>query len=55
VLRVSEATGRPAGGVAVAPNSCGQQTCSQIYYTPGSVWVPTAEVLIRIAPARLPG
>ncbi len=54
-LRVSEATGRPAGGVPVAPNSCGQQTCSQIYFTPGSVWVPTAELLIRISPARLPG
>ena len=55
VLRVSEATGRPAGGVAIAPNSCGQQSCSQIYFTPGSVWVPTAELLIRISPARLPG
>jgi hypothetical protein len=55
VLRVSEATGRPAGGVAIAPNSCGQPSCSQIYYTPGSVWVPTAELLIRIVPARLPG
>ena len=55
VLRVSEATGRPAGGVAVAPNSCGQQSCSQIYFTPGAVWVPTAELLIRISPARLPG
>jgi hypothetical protein len=55
VLRVSEATGRPAGGVAIAPNSCGQQSCSQIYYTPGSVWVPTAELLIRINPSRLPG
>ena len=54
-LRVSEATGRPAGGVAIAPNSCGQQSCSQIYFTPGSVWVPTAELLIRIDPARLPG
>jgi len=54
-LRVSEATGRPAGGVYVPPNSCGQATCSQIYFTPGSVWVPTAELLIRIDPARLPG
>jgi len=55
VLRVSESTGRPAGGVAIAPNSCGQQVCSQIFYTPGSVWVPTAELLIRIDPRRLPG
>ena len=54
-LRVSEATGRPAGGVPIAPNSCGQESCSQIYFTPGSVWVPTAELLIRIAPGRLPG
>ena len=54
VLRVSEVTGRPAGGVAIAANSCGQQVCSQIYFTPRSVWVPTAELLIRINPARLP-
>ena len=55
VLRVSESTGRPAGGVRIPPNSCGQQICSQIFYTPGSVWVPTAELLIRIATSRLPG
>ncbi len=55
VLRVSEATGRPAGGVPIPPGSCGQEVCSQIFYTPGSVWVPTAELLIRIDPARLPG
>jgi hypothetical protein len=55
VLRVSEATGRPAGGVAVAPASCGEPVCSQIYFTPGSVWMPTVGLLIRISPARLPG
>jgi len=54
VLRVSEATGRPAGGVSVAPASCGQVICSQIFYTPGSVWVPTAALLIRIDTSRLP-
>jgi hypothetical protein len=55
VLRVSMATGHPAGGVPVPPNSCGQQTCSQVYYVAGSVWVPTAELLLRIDPAKLPG
>jgi len=55
VLRVSESTGRPAGGVRLAPNSCGQVVCSQIFYTPGSVWVPTAELLIRIDTSRMPG
>jgi hypothetical protein len=55
VLRVSESTGRPVGGVAIAPDSCGHQVCSQIFYTPGSVWVPTAGLLIRIDPGRLPG
>jgi hypothetical protein len=55
VLRVSEATGQPAGGVPIPPNSCGQVSCSQIYVTPGSVWLPTAELLIRIDPSRLPG
>jgi hypothetical protein len=51
VLKVSEVTGRPVGSVPVAPNSCGQQACSEIFHTPGSVWVPTAEQLIRIDPA----
>ena len=54
VLRIGETTGRPAGGVAIAPNSCGQQVCSQVFYTPGSVWVPTAELLLRIDTSRLP-
>ena len=54
VLRVSEATGRPAGGVSIDPASCGQVICSQIFYTPGSVWVPTAELLIRIDTSRMP-
>lgn len=55
VLRVSMATGRPAGGVPIPANSCGQQVCSQIYFTPGTVWVPTAELLLRIDASRLPG
>ena len=55
VLRVSESTGRPAGGVRIPPASCGQVVCSQIYYTPGSVWVPTAELLIRIDTSRMSG
>jgi hypothetical protein len=55
VLRVSESTGRTAGGVRIAPNSCGQVVCSQIFHTPGSVWVPTAELLIRIDTSRMPG
>jgi len=55
VLRVSESTGRPAGGIRIAPNSCGQLVCAQIFYTPGSVWVPTAELLIRIDTSRMPG
>ncbi|HEX7992512.1 MAG TPA: hypothetical protein VF506_01240, partial [Streptosporangiaceae bacterium] len=55
VLRVSEATGRPAGGVRIARNSCGDVICAQIFYTPGSVWVPTAQLLIRIDTSRMPG
>ncbi|MGN6793135.1 MAG: sigma-70 family RNA polymerase sigma factor [Streptosporangiaceae bacterium] len=55
VLRVSEATGRPAGGVSIAPASCGQVICSQIFHTPGAVWVPTAALLIRIDTSRMPG
>lgn len=55
VLRVSMAAGHPDGGIPVAPNSCGQQTCSQVYYLDRSIWVPTAELLLRIDPGRLPG
>ena len=54
VLRVSEHTGRPAGGIRIPANSCGMEVCSQIFYTPGSVWVPTAELLIRIDTSRMP-
>ncbi|MDR2984632.1 MAG: hypothetical protein LBV34_07295, partial [Nocardiopsaceae bacterium] len=34
VLRVSQTSGRPAGGVPIPPASCGQVVCSQIFYTP---------------------
>jgi hypothetical protein len=54
VLRVSEATGHPAGGIPIPPNSCGQAVCSQIFYTPGLAWVPTAKLLIRIDTSRMP-
>jgi hypothetical protein len=54
VLRVSEVTGHPAGGIPIPPASCGQVVCSQIFYTPGSAWVPTAELLIRIDTSRMP-
>ena len=54
VLRVSMATGRPLGRVNFAHGFCGQP-CSQIFATPGAVWVPTAQLLIRIDPSRLPG
>jgi hypothetical protein len=55
VLRVSQTTGRPDGGVPIPRASCGQAVCSQIFYTPGSVWVPTAMWLIRIDTSRMPG
>lgn len=54
VLRVSPATGRPVGLIAIPAGSCGQLACSQIYLTPGAVWVPTRTELIRIDPARIP-
>ncbi len=53
VLRVSMATGRSLGGVIVPPGSCGQQACTQIYATPGSIWVPTMAYLLRLDPARM--
>jgi hypothetical protein len=55
VLRVSEASGLPDGGVPIPPGSCGQASCSLIFATPGSIWVPTAELLLRINPSALPG
>jgi len=39
--------------VPVPAGACGQEVCSQIYATPGAVWVPTFEQLIRIDPARM--
>ena len=54
VLRVSESTGRPDGGVTIPPASCGQRVCSKVFHTPGNVWVPTAGLLIRISTSRLP-
>jgi hypothetical protein len=56
VLRVSVRTGRPLGAVAIPKaGDCGATPCSQIYSTPGAIWVPTAFSLIRIDPSRLPG
>jgi DNA-directed RNA polymerase specialized sigma24 family protein len=54
VLRVSEDTGVPVGGIWIPPNSCGEQSCSLIFATPGSVWVPTTDQLVRIEPAAMP-
>jgi len=55
VLRVSIATGKPVGqipGIGAAP--C-PETCVRVYSTPGAVWVPAMNQLIRIDPARMPG
>jgi len=54
VLRVSEDTGQPDGSIWIPPNSCGKQACSLIFATPGSIWVPTTDLLIRIGPAAMP-
>jgi DNA-directed RNA polymerase specialized sigma24 family protein len=54
VLRVSEDTGQPVGGIWIPPNSCGELSCSLIFATPGSIWVPTTDQLIRIEPAAMP-
>jgi len=54
VLRVSEDTGQPVGGIWIPPNSCGARSCSLIFSTPGSIWVPTTNLLVRISPAAMP-
>jgi streptogramin lyase len=46
ILRVSLATGRPAGQVSGA-GSCGEP-CEQVYFAQGSAWVPTAGSLARV-------
>jgi len=51
VIRVSIATGRQTGRVPIAATACGEMTCSQIYATPGIIWVPTQLQLLRINPA----
>ena len=53
VLRVSTVTGRQAGGVPGIPPGACLAACSQIYATPGSIWVPTGSALVRIVPARV--
>ena len=55
VLRVSAVTGHQIGGVAGVPAGSCVTVCSQIYATPGSIWVPTRTRLLRIDPARVGG
>ncbi len=53
VLQVNPHTGQQLGVVPVPAGACGHSPCSRIYATPGAVWVPTLEQLIRIDPARM--
>jgi hypothetical protein len=54
VLRVDEDTGFPLGRVPMQPEICYLQSCSQIYFAAGAIWVPTPDGLTRINPALVP-
>jgi hypothetical protein len=54
VLQVSPASGAATSRVPIPPGACGQQPCTQLYSTPGSIWVPTQNQLLRIDTAKLP-
>jgi hypothetical protein len=55
VVRVSIATGKQVGDAARVASECSRWSCGQIYSTPGGIWVPTSDRLIRIMPGRSAG
>jgi hypothetical protein len=53
IVRISTTTGHPVS--RVYPGGSCSQWCSQVYATAGAVWEPTAQQIIRINPAMMPG
>jgi hypothetical protein len=53
IVRISATSGKPVS--RVYPGGSCSQYCSQVYAIAGAVWEPTAQQIIRINPARMPG
>jgi len=53
IVRISTTSGKPVS--RVYPGGSCSQYCSQVYAIAGAVWEPTAQQIIRINPARMPG
>jgi len=55
VVRASITTGKQVGDAARVASGCNRWSCGQIYSTPGGIWVPTRNRLIRIVPGSSAG
>jgi len=53
IVRISTTSGNPVS--RVYPGGSCSQYCMQVYAIAGAVWEPTAQQVIRINPARMPG
>jgi hypothetical protein len=53
IVRISPTSGNPVSRVYPGGSCSGY--CSQVYAIAGAVWEPTAQQIIRINPARMPG
>ena len=53
IVRISTTSGNPLS--LVYPGGSCSPFCAQVYAVAGAVWEPTAEQIIRINPARMPG
>jgi hypothetical protein len=53
IVRMSTTSGNPVS--RVYPGGSCSQYCSQVYAIAGAVWEPTAQQIIRINPAMMPG
>jgi hypothetical protein len=53
IVRISTTSGKPVS--RVYPGGSCSQYCMQVYAIAGAVWEPTAQQIIRINPAMMPG
>lgn len=53
IVRLSPSSGNPVS--RVYPGGSCSQYCMQVYAIAGAVWEPTAQQIIRINPAKMPG
>jgi hypothetical protein len=53
IVRLSTTSGKPVS--RVYPGGSCSQSCAQVYAIAGAIWEPTAQQLIRVNPAKMPG